>query len=72
MRGPELFLFCETETGGSSTKYAPRPQVEAYYACRGRARPETEDMHARKRPRPEPEGHMHACMSEAEGRPRQA
>eukprot|EP00955_Chlamydomonas_euryale_P079225 363267-Chlamydomonas_euryale.AAC.20 len=27
-------------------------------------------MHARKCPRPEAEGHLRACMSEAEGRPR--
>eukprot|EP00955_Chlamydomonas_euryale_P055793 356220-Chlamydomonas_euryale.AAC.1 len=41
--------------GGSSlhkTCFA-RHTVWAYHACRGRRRPETEDMHARKCPRPE-------------------
>eukprot|EP00955_Chlamydomonas_euryale_P096457 365012-Chlamydomonas_euryale.AAC.6 len=49
-----------------------RPQFEAYHACRGRGRPETEDVHARPRKclRHEAEGHLCACMSEAEGRGR--
>eukprot|EP00955_Chlamydomonas_euryale_P074577 362070-Chlamydomonas_euryale.AAC.21 len=56
--------------GGPCTKYVPRPQVEAYHACLGRGRPETEDMHARKCPRLEAEGHLCACMSSVSGRPR--
>eukprot|EP00955_Chlamydomonas_euryale_P090995 364588-Chlamydomonas_euryale.AAC.15 len=71
MRGPERLPQCETEAGWSVHKTCvPRPQVKAYHTCRGRDWPETEDMHARKCPRPQAEGHLHACMSEADGRPR--
>eukprot|EP00955_Chlamydomonas_euryale_P082877 363776-Chlamydomonas_euryale.AAC.2 len=65
-----VYPYVKPRRDGPCTKHASRPQVEAYPPCRGRGRPETEDMHVRKCPRPEAEGHLRACMSEAEGRPR--
>jgi len=48
--------FCETLAGSSLHKTClTRPTVSAYRACRGRGRPEAEDMHACKCPRPEAE-----------------
>eukprot|EP00955_Chlamydomonas_euryale_P045689 353214-Chlamydomonas_euryale.AAC.4 len=70
-RPPSLYLGVKLRRGGPCTKHVLRPQVKAYHACRGRGRPDTEDMHARKCPRPKVKGHVRACMSEAEGRPRQ-
>eukprot|EP00955_Chlamydomonas_euryale_P101720 365366-Chlamydomonas_euryale.AAC.14 len=42
MRAPERLPLCEQRRGGPCTKHASRPQIEAYYACRGQGRTEAE------------------------------
>eukprot|EP00955_Chlamydomonas_euryale_P062735 358464-Chlamydomonas_euryale.AAC.5 len=65
---PSVYPHVKQRRGGPCTKRLLRPQVEAYYSCRGRGRPEARGMHARTCP--EAEWHVRAYMSEAEVRPR--
>eukprot|EP00955_Chlamydomonas_euryale_P102340 365413-Chlamydomonas_euryale.AAC.4 len=62
VRGPECLPLCESEAGRSVYKTC----VEATGG--GRGQPETEDMQAC--PPASGLGHSHACISEAEERPR--